>query len=72
MSRLLNDGAALVDILHGSKEITSLCQNFPGLCTARVLAIYRTYVARRGSSRCCVGHLYGGQPEGTNTNEPWI
>ena len=51
---------------------TSLCQNFPGLCTCRVLAIYRTYVARRGSNRCCLRHLYGEQPKGTNTNEPYV
>ena len=66
------DGAALVHILDPKKSQVSVKTFHDYAQSVRVLAIYRTYVARRVSNICCLGHLCGGQPEGTNTNEPWI
>ena len=64
------DGAPIVHILDPKKSQVSVktVHDYAQL----VFLPYKTYVARRGSNRCCLGHLYGGQPKGTNTNEPWI
>ena len=64
------DGAPLVHILDPKKSQVSL-KTFHDYAQL-VFLPYKTYVATRGSNRCCLEHLYGGQPKGTNTNEQWI
>ena len=64
------DGAPLVHILDPKKSQVSV-NTFHDYAQL-VFLPYKTYVATRGSNRCCLGHIYGGQLKGTNTNEPWI
>ena len=55
-----------------SEEVKGFCQNIQGLLTTGVPAIFGTHAPGCCSFGCSLGCIQAGQPQGTDTTEPWI